>query len=273
MSNYTDVGARGFAEIFRKYPRLNNEAGRKHILETIAHFTGRDDAAPTLDLYTLAIENPPSYAVDEPKVGLDYQSGRQQQDVQAAVAAIDQRNREVWVRDILPRYDVKDWEANFKLAVEYSNGELTLAKFEFLIQNTPPGFKLSFGDERADLLAKIKERLYDPHGRRMTESDLRSEMRKYQYMNRMELREVLAKIIDRQTTAAKPLSQIKSEIKPELATRRQAAGVEVHPGRVVLPLEYTTQRLRDPKFPVSEFKRLIRMFGADACNDRLNGRS
>jgi hypothetical protein len=107
----------------------------------------------------------------------------------------------------------------------------------------------------------------------MSNADLKSQLAKYQHLDRMALRAVLAGIVDRQTTAAKPLSQIKSEIEPELAARRQAAGVEVQPGRVVLPPEYTTQRLKNRNFPTSELKKLIRQFGADACNDRLQGRS
>jgi hypothetical protein len=273
MSEFEYRVRQGLNQVYAKYPKLRRGIAQDRlIIEECNRFAERE-VVPNPDLYALALENPPSYAVDEPKVALNYQSGRQQQDVQAAVAALDQRNREVWLRDILPRYDVKDWEANFQMAVEFANGDLTLTKFEYLLQNPPPNFKLTFGDERPELLAKIQERLYDPYGRRMSNADLKSQMLKYQYMNHMELREVLANIIDRQTTAAKPLSQIKSEIKPELAARRQAAGVEVQPGRVILPPEYTTQRLKDRNFPTSELKKLIRQFGADACNDRLQGRS
>ncbi len=59
------------------------------------------------------------------------------------------------------------------------------------------------------------------------------------------------------------------ELREQLAQHRAAQ----QPGRVVLPAEYTIERLKDRSFPVSELKKLIRQYGADVVNDRLFGRS
>src|SRR6266481_1500267 len=167
---------KGLDSIYVKYPKMRRGIAQdREIFEVCNQFAGRE-VVPDANLYALALANPPAYPVDEPKVALNYRSGTQQRDVQEAVAAIDQRNREDWVRDILPRFDVRDWESNFGMAVEFSNGELTLQKFEFLVQNPPRRFKLWFGDERPELLTKIRERLYDRTGRRMTALDIKSLM-------------------------------------------------------------------------------------------------
>ena len=59
----------------------------------------------------------------------------------------------------------------------------------------------------------------------------------------------------------------------ELRSQLDAQRVAQQPGRVVLPAEYSAERLKDPKFPSSEVKKLIRQYGADAVTDRLRARS
>jgi hypothetical protein len=161
----------------------------------------------------------------------DYETQKAQQSVQVAAAQLDQKNREAWVKDILPRYDIKDLEANYNMCLSYCNGELTLGKFEFLIQNTPPGFTLIFGDERQDLLDKIKERLTDPYGRRMSAFDLESQMKKFGHLDRMQLRAKLDEITRRQELNKKTAA----ELRADNAAYHKAQTNGLYPGYETLP--------------------------------------
>jgi hypothetical protein len=80
------------------------------------------------------------------------------------------------------------------------------------------------------------------------------------------LRARLTEIRDGQMLQKSTGAQLQEQLKQHRVSQQPA-------GRVILPPEYTAQRLKDRNFPVSEFKKLIRTWGADACNDRLNGRS
>jgi hypothetical protein len=89
-----------------------------------------------------------------------------------------------------------------------------------------------------------------------------TERKKMSFWTVEQLRSRLNEIIEKQRLQKLSSGQIRQELQ---ASRPQ-------PTRVVLPAEYTKERLMDRNFPTSEFKNLIRTFGADACNDRLNGR-
>jgi|SRR6266404_2908320 len=94
--------------------------------------------------------------------------------------------------------------------------------------------------------------------------NVRSERTRMSVWTVENLRARLAQILEAQRLQKLSSDQIRQELQ---ASRPQ------QPVRVTLPAEYTAERLRDRNFPVSELKKLIRTFGADACNDRLSGKA
>ncbi len=209
----------------------------------------------------------------------DYATQSAESNARAAAAQQDHKNKQVWEEDILPRYDIKDFEANFRMCVDFSNGDLTLGKFEFLISNTPPGFSLVFGDERQDLLDKIQEKLADPYGRRMTTFDLKTQMKKFSTFNRMELRAKLAEITRRQELSKKTAT----ELRADNAAYYRAQENQLYPGfptlasTIVPPGQIQAVSTREylqhlAKHDLYGFKRMIRLYGSQQCDDIRLGR-
>jgi len=286
MSSSTEAG---LASIATKYNLPRNQAQDGLVMSKIASLLGHLNFIPSPELYQLALDNEALLErPSEPKgPAADYNTEANAQAQAKTAAEQESKNRRAWVRDILPKYDLIDNEANFQMCVDYAGGELTLAKVEFLLANTPKGFKLLFGDERKSLLEQIRERLTDPYGRRMNYHDLETWMKKFSVMSRMELRAKLLEITERQETAGKPVGQIKEEL---AAIRRQqaeaTAGFEdahgmlwpkllstiVLPGTVtaVSTAEHLRSLLRGRNAESThELKRMVRLYGDQQVNQLL----
>jgi len=280
----------GLQAIAAKYNLPRNQAQDKLVIEKIANFLGHPNFNPTVELYALAIDNETllEHPSEPSGPAYDYATASAAADQAKAAAEQDAKNRAVWEREILPRYDLLDHEANFQSVVDYCGGEMTLAKVAFLIANMPRGLKLQFGDERKSLLAQIRERLHDPYGRRMNDHDLETWMKKFAVMGRMELRAKLAEITERQETAAKPVGQIKDELATIRAKEAEAAAgfrdsrgalwpkllpTIVLPGTVqaVSTSEYLKSLLRG-RSAESTFalKRMVSKFGDQQINVYIN---
>lgn len=143
---------------------------------------------------------------------IDFQNQKTRADEAKAKQEQDTRNRAVWERDILPNYDVLDNQANFNLAVDYANGDLTLARFQFMLQNNP-NHGLVFGDQRQDLLEQIQDLITDNFHRTLQPADIKYRMGKYVYQNRMELRASLQQLQAAKEARAKSVGELRQEVR------------------------------------------------------------
>ena len=78
-------------------------------------------------------------------------------------------NSNAWRQILREHENVLDSEANFKIVLEFSEGEITGEKFRYLLQEKPAGFDLAFGDDRPKLIAAIMA-VIDPKNIRSSES-------------------------------------------------------------------------------------------------------
>ena len=86
-----------------------------------------------------------------------------------AAAQLAQANASAWRQILREHPEVLDGEANFKIVLEFCEGQITSEKFRVLIQEKPAGFDLALGDDRPKLIEKIML-VIDPKGIRFSES-------------------------------------------------------------------------------------------------------
>src|SRR5260370_3415291 len=113
-----------------------------------------------------------------------------------AAAQLAQANADAWRQILREHENVLDSEANFKIVLEFCEGEITGEKFRYLLQEKPTGFDLAYGDDRPKLIAAIMA-VIDKKGLRFSESlnskmtrraavgpqDYANEERRLTYMN------------------------------------------------------------------------------------------
>lgn len=101
---------------------------------------------------------------------MSYQEEIQRRESATVAAQREASNREAF-NLICDHWPLSDTTANFKMLVEWCNGDITVGRFQTLIETNPEGFHLDWAATRDRLLAEIANEL-DPSGKRVTESDL-----------------------------------------------------------------------------------------------------
>ena len=280
---------RGLIAIYQKYfPGERRTIARdKQIMEVCNRFA-QGEVVPEPDLYSLALqyeESLPDTAPQGPAATYAAESGAQQS--HQASDAQEQANRAAW-EQILLKYAMASHDANYAMVRDYCGNNITLEKFEFLINNQPKGFNLDWTDEREQLLNEILDLLYDPYGRRMTTADLKSARLQMQYWSRAQLRARLAEVKDRQALAKKFVPQIQNDLR---AIRKAQEVERPYPGFITLLSTMV------PRFPVPamgwntvqavntkdlldyyvkhdypEFKRIVGLAGSQQVDDIRMGR-
>src|SRR6266481_4267603 len=66
----------------------------------------------------------------------------------------DGKNRAVF-REALNLYSFASHQANYRILLDWCNGELSLAKIEHLVKNKPAGLEIDWTDERPKLIDAI----------------------------------------------------------------------------------------------------------------------
>ncbi len=143
---------------------------------------------------------------------MSYQSDAAVKNASDDAAARDPLNRAAF-HELIARHGLLgSGEANYKLLVDYCQGELTVARAEFLLANPKPGFQLYFLDERDKWIEKILALLHDPSERRFTAHDSRMERVRMQYWSRMQLKQRHDELFVKQTLAQKSAAELKADL-------------------------------------------------------------
>ena len=210
---------------------------------------------------------------------VNYTTEVEKQQAANAAAERDRKNREAF-GELLARHELlANTEANFKELVRYAQGELTVGKGEYFLNNPPEGWTLTFRDERNTLIEAIIKKMHDPTQKRFTSFDEKMLRKALAYKSRVELVNKLADVTRRQTAAAKTVQ----ELKADLAQMRKAetAG-QKYPGWPVFPKSGWSKDggpLRQVAYDIPylksldayEIRRLHKLYGP-YLDDRLAGR-
>jgi len=111
---------------------------------------------------------------------IDYQNEVGRREEQATHNAQESVNRQAW-STILDHWDVSEYEANYTVVRDWCNGEITVEKFQALLETNPPGLTLDWKGTRNKIIQEIAGLLEDPTGRRMTALDLKKAVASMQY--------------------------------------------------------------------------------------------
>jgi hypothetical protein len=120
-------------------------------------------------------------------------------------------------RQVIDEYPLQDCMANFRMLDDYCEHEITLGKFEFLLNNPPAGFSLLWQEEWQSLLQECLSLLRDNYGRRPTNFDLKNEEKRMRTWNRAKLRARRDQL--REIERLRPKSA--DEIRKELAEKKE----------------------------------------------------
>jgi len=102
---------------------------------------------------------------------LDYQHEVRRREEAAAHAAREQNNRAVW-STICDHWDVSDHQANYQIARDFSNGDLTIEKFQVML-DSGQGTDLEWKGTRDKIIGEIAE-LLDGKGERHSYDNARA---------------------------------------------------------------------------------------------------
>lgn len=191
----------------------------------------------------------------------------------AQAAAQRDENLAVYQRWLATHPEIKDCTATLKSVEEFCDFgmPLAMADLDFALSNGIQVAKQSVPTEsavKADLIDRICELIASKDGTgrdgKYSTYQLEQERKKYQFWTVEQLTARLDEVVRKQTLSVKPVGELQEVVRSHYAPQNQ---------RPALPAEFTAQRLKDRSFPVSELKKLIRMYGADGVNDRLFGRS
>lgn len=192
-------------------------------------------------------------------------------------------NEKLYQEFLTKHPELKDSIATKKVFEDYFDFDedlLAAESFEFGLGNL--GDKLKYvrqhvpteAETKATLIEKICELIASKNdgrdGKFSTKSydgrpsELERERIKMSYWSLEQLTARLNEVVAKQQLNDQPLHEVKQMVRAHYAAQNQ---------RPALPAEYTAERIKDHSFPVSELKKLIRMYGADVVNDRLFGRS
>jgi hypothetical protein len=161
-------------------------------------------------------------------------------------------------------------EANDRFIVEFCSRFVgadvapTLAIFELALEENP-GTKFAVQhveNQKEAIIDQIIHLLGT--GGKYTSFDLQTERKRLSTFSRDALIARREDIKEKQLLNKIPVRELQRQVHNHYSVQNQ---------RPTLPAEYTSERIKDRSFPVSELKRLIRMYGADIVNDRLFGRS
>lgn len=207
---------------------------------------------------------------------IDYATDVQRAAQRAAAQKQKDANDAAW-SEILDAYPISSCTANRVIVESYLGGNITVAGFEYLMNNPPSGLTLAWHDEHDALLDEIVKRLHDPYGRRMNEHSLRVERVRMSYWSRAQLRAKLRELIARQDAAKRPVEELKSDLREY---RRKEAAVTSFNGYPLL-LDETVPPGEVKAVPTGEFlrtisrtdlwlfKRYVAKYGAEQVNKFL----
>jgi len=193
---------------------------------------------------------------------IDYQNEVGRREEQATHNAQESVNRQAW-STILDHWDVSEYEANYTVVRDWCNGEITVEKFQALLETNPPGLTLDWKGTRNKIIQEIAGLLEDPTGRRMTALDLKKAVASMQYWPKARLRARLTELKFKQGKTA-------NDARALLVEHRRAERAEnpYHPYEQ-MPAEITREVYR----AASTQQILIwnRRFGQEQVRARLNG--
>jgi hypothetical protein len=195
-----------------------------------------------------------------------------------AKAQQEQRNRAAF-SELLARHELlANTEANYQMLVDFTSGDLTVAKGEFFLQNPPPGLALTFRDERESLIAAIIRAMHDPTERRFTKFDEQQLRKALAYKSRIELMQKLADVTRRQSMAKKTATELRQDLKDIRKAEGFGWNNTGYPrlaARIVPRGEFraipTGQFLRHiARTDVYELRRMCRLYSSAQVDHRLN---
>jgi hypothetical protein len=217
-----------------------------------------------------------------------YQEEVQRKEAVAAASVQESANRAAFSL-ICDHFPLADTVANFKMLIEWCDGEISVSKFQALVDLNPQGFTLDFTGSRDKLLAEIVNEL-DPSGARLTQQDLNTlfarrangenvridqivigkshnidtEIKRLQFATKAALRARLAELRYAREVKAKS----SADLRADLAAHRDLGRGRYHP-YPDLPPEVTAEEIK--KSGVHKIKFLGQKYGREQVNARLNG--
>lgn len=195
---------------------------------------------------------------------------------EAQAAAQREENFAVYERWLQKHPEIYDCIATRKVVAEWCGFDdlpVSIGDLDFALSN---GMDRQVAKQRVPTEAEAKAALIDQIAELIASKDgtgrdgkfstveLKKERAKMQFWSVQELTTRRDEIVRKQSLTTKPIHELQQQVRDYHAAQNQ---------RPALPAEYTPERIKDRSFPVSELKRLIRMYGTDAVNDRLFGRS
>ena len=132
---------------------------------------------------------------------IDYQTETKKRAEQAASSALDRQNREVW-STICNHWDVSDHDGNLSLVRSFCGGEITVEKFQLMLDTPGEAESLDWKGTRDRIIAEIADLLEDKTGRRLSDYAFREAVKNMRFWHKAKLRARLAELRFKQGKSA-----------------------------------------------------------------------
>jgi hypothetical protein len=213
-------------------------------------------------------------------------------------AALAQKNADAWRQILIDYPDVPDKQGIFNMTLAFCEGEITSEQFRVLLETQPPGFGITRGDDRPELIERIMK-VIDPKGRRFAETlnskmsrgaavgrdDYANEERRLTYINEEKRLGLLSRIeLIAELEKRNLRSELRSMSVEEVSKRRDAYrlpqalarsdGYPTLPQFLVLPQRVQADQMtgefirRLVKEDYKSWRWLVSRFGPDQITER-----